>query len=229
MAGQDLDKFYKDNFGADFTKIKPEQKAIADRVIAILHTYPHLRTPEDTKLLQTINFKDPSVIQGMGVYSAYRAGLMPDVDEGGLDDARYKEALARGVPKQKLDEIVGDRNERLKSWMQSQVNRFAHYAEAPEDAEKEKAASVKVPDKATEAPMTTPLPQQVAPPPVAAPAAPMPEGAPPAPAPMAATVAPIPTVQPALDPMQPETLPQPQAPTNWRKQMLVDGQYVEIP
>lgn len=225
-----IDDVYKKAFGVSFADMSPEDRKTADRAIAALHTYPHARTAEQNKLLSTIDLKDPNVLRGLGIYASYRAGSVPD-ESGAVSDFVRRRAIDAGVPVQALENVVKNREEQFKQWGQGVINRFAYLAPKKDDAQKADQSSMKVEDKPkpnTTKPMTNPVAQQQAAPPPAAPAATDPEGAP---APVQAQAPAQEAAQP-VEPVQPTTQPElqpPTGPTNWRKQVLVNGQYVEVP
>ncbi len=200
----DIDAVYKNAFNVDFAKQSAADRKTADSIVAALHTYPHVRTPEQNKLLATVPLSDPQVLRGLGIYSAYRAGSVPD-EMGALSDMVRNKAIAAGVPVEKLEQLAGDRQAQFQKWGQGVVNRFAHLAPPPDDAVKGTEASMKVPEKPKPVemePMVTPIPvvQPIAQPPAAI-AAPGIEGAP-----AAMPVQPPPMIADGLDPNDPRLI-----------------------
>jgi hypothetical protein len=239
----DIDEFYKNTFGADFSAFNPEQRKLTDTVVGALHTLPHARSRAQLDALAKAqlpadkgglgaDLTDPDTLRGLGIYSAYRAGMMPS--EGGvISDLVRKKAIAAGVPVEKIEQVASDRQAQLKGWASQQLNRFAHYAAPTDKAQKTTGeASMEVKDKPkSDKPLTDPLAQPVPtatppPPPPAGIAATGTEGAPaqvmmP---PQAIAVDQTPIAQPIPDPGQPQPVQvQPELDPYRRNAMGVTG------
>lgn len=190
-----VDDFYRQTFGTAFEDQTPEDRKFADAVVAALHSYPHTRTKAMNQALQQasergIDLGDPATLRGLGIYSAYRAGLVPDKQ---LDEKALERLRAAGIPQDKIQQEIGNREAATQKWGQGVINSFAHYARQDDPNTKPaKEASMKVKEKPRPQaePMVNPTQAQApAPPPPAGIAAPGVEGGPPMMAPPPAIAA----------------------------------------
>jgi hypothetical protein len=129
---EQLNRYYKENFGYDFGALPPERVDAALKVIKKLRTaqLPFYTQKDGTignperAAIESVGGIDPKEAEAMSIFANWHAGRMPEP----LDRDRL---VKEGVPANEVDRMMGERSERWKQDARRDFEIFTRKEEKP--------------------------------------------------------------------------------------------------